>query len=323
MPYVPREGTVQATDIVDTGLADVYYSPSVYVNNVPVALWQSPVSGNSVLSLLNLPAAPPVADYAPNPEQIANYKAAKQASQANPESFYIAEGANAGTFGNLTAPMPPGANTTDPNDLSGNPANMPNVPLANGDSILGKLENYLNQCLQQAKTGGWKEQGGCPGNPNIMHCFNQCGYPPDKLARIGQCDDVAWCAAFAGTALQAAGALSLSSLTAKSYSDVWFSRGAQRVPLMDPSQWRRNDVVYKESVFNGKLQGHVAFLRGVDLSTGHVALIGGNQGNDVCVGTYTSLHDIRTVGRAWPVTAEFDKPILGPVPYGKYDPGTR
>ena len=313
MPYVIREGTVQATDIVDAGVQDVYYSPNVNVNNVPVALWQPPVTGNSSLSLLNMPPATPVPNYAPNPEQIANYKAGAQAAAADPEPFYIAQGQNAGTIGNQSEAVAPGSNTSDPNDLSGNPDAQAGMPLASGETILGRLENYLNQQLQASLSGAWKAQGSAPGNPNIMNCYLQVGFPPSSTAPLGPGDSVAWCAAFAGTAIKAAGGLWLKSLSSKAYSDVWFAKGAQRVPINDPSQWRRNDVVYKEAIIRGKVQGHVCFLRGIDLQTGKVSLLGGNQSNNVCVGHYTDYHQIISVGRAWPVDAAFDKPVTGPI----------
>ena len=314
MPYIQRS-VPQALDLIDPGVIDVYSSPSVFVNYQQTALWNAPQLGTSVLTQLAIPVPPPLANYAPNPEQISFYKATTAAAEASPIQIEIGAGGGGapGSIVNQAQGDPPGSNTSDPNDLAGNPDVASGVPIAGGDSVFGRLENLLNQCIQEGAAGKWNAQGGAPGNPNIMNCFAHTGGIA-AAARIGPGDSVAWCAAFAGTTLQGAGAKALISFQADAYRTQWVSKtGATALSLTDPTTWRRNDLVVMLTPTATGTQHHVAFIRGVDPNTQRVRLAGGNQGHTVNEGNWQSgsLRNVGFVGRQWDIPPEFDKPIIG------------
>jgi len=314
MPYVARS-VPQALDIIDPGVQDVYSSPSVFINNVAAALWQPPILGNSALAALNMPADPVVPDYAPTQAQRDNYAASEAAGQSNPEPVEIVAGQGAGQSGSIAQGNMPGTNTTDPNDLVGNPptADSPVVVPA-GESVQARIESFLNQCIQESAGGAWKETG---NNPNIMNCFNQLGFPPNKLPAPGG-DKVAWCAAFAGTVLKASGSPYIqNNLSAKAFSSAW--KGAQSIPITDPTQWRRNDLI----VMSFGSGNHVAFIRGVDLKNNKYQMAGGNQSDNMTQVNVTGINKIYYVGRAWQISPEFDQPIITNLSGGGVVPKTR
>ena len=321
MPYIQRS-VPQALDLVDPGVIDVYSSPSVFINNVQTALWQAPVLGNSVLSQLAIPTPPPLQDYAPNPEQINNYKASASAANANPIEIEYSDGAKA----NQAQGNCPGPKTDDPNDLAGNPEpTTPSVSLPAGSGVFGALESYLNQCIQEALPqkspgGKWYRTFSAPGNPNIMNCFAHTGGIA-AANRLGVGDTVPWCAAFAGTVLQAIGVKAMISFSVDSYYDAktrtsqWVAKtGATPISISDPTLWRRYDVC----VISGAAGHHIAFIRGVDTKTGRVRLAGGNQGNNMTEVNFGSsaLGSVGFIGRAWEIPPEFDKPIVGTLSSG-------
>lgn len=320
MPYIARS-VPQALDLLDPGVQDIYSSPSVYVNNVPVALYQAPVIGNSVLSQMAIPPDPPVEDYAPNPEQKTAYSARVAYATANPVPSVDLQ---TGQTVNVVSPNPIATGTDDPNDQVGNPPTVDSPVAPGAGGIWATLENILNSCLTQAQGGGWDRKTGLNAiapnyqfNPNIMECFNQMGFPKDKLDKAypgpdpgkkgsGPGDQVAWCAAFAGYVLKGAGSPYLKgNLSAPAFSQRW---QAQKIATTDPTQWRRNDLVFFSF-------SHVSFLRGVDPQNGIVACLGGNQGDRVRLSTFP-ITQVAYVGRAWTVDPAYDKPIIGPITPG-------
>lgn len=314
MPYIQRRYP-QAVDQLDPGVKDIYSSPSVFINNVPVALWKAPITGNSSLSALDMPAAAPVDDYAPNQSQKDNFAAAQRLSSLNP---YYSESVAGGNAGQQIATLDGNGianGTGDPNDTIGNPQNLGSpVALAPGDTIWGRIENYLNKCLQEAAAGSWTEQTpdgaiapNYPANQNIMNAFNQVGYPKSTLdsAYPGPIerqpgDNVPWCAAFAGLVLKASGSTYLNSLSSQAYSQAW---NCTRVSVQDVNAWRRNDVVWLSSP-NIR---HVTFIR--EIKNGKLYCTGGNQGNSVCTSIY-NIADVQFVGRNWPVPDQYNVPLV-------------
>lgn len=316
MPYIER-AVPQALDLIDPGVKDVYSSPNVFINNVPVALWNSPgVSG--ALGSVTIPIDPPPESYAPNPEQVLNTYASGNLGKQNPTVGYIDKGPSAGSEGAIATGDMPGTNTSDPNDLAGNPppAEAPAITPASGETVWGRIENFLNSCIDEAIAGKWKEvtQEGnpsSPADPNIMYCFQQMGFTRQQLDKqfpklCG--DQVYWCAAFAGTVLKTAGSLWLkSNLAAKAYSERnW---GAKSIPVSDPNQWRRNDLICVTTSGGN----HVGFIRGVDFQNDRYAIAGGNQSSTVNQSNYQGVRNIYYVGRAWDVPPEADKSIIGPL----------
>ena len=311
MPYIQRSFP-QARDYLDPGVKDIYSSPSVFINNVPVALWKAPITGNSALSALDMPAAAPVDDYAPNQSQKDNFAATQRLSLLNP---YYSESVAGGNVGQQIATLNGNGianGTGDPNDTIGNPQNLGSpIALAPGDTIWGRLENFLNSCLQEAAAGSWTEQTpdgsiapNYPANPNIMNAFNQVGYPksvldaayPGPLDRTPG-DNVPWCAAFTGLVLKAAGSTYLNTLSSIAYSQDW---NCTRVSVQDVRAWRRNDVVWFGT-------SHVSFIR--EIKNGVLYCTGGNQGDSVCTTNY-SISNVEFVGRNWPVPDQYNVPLV-------------
>lgn len=314
MPYIER-AVPQALDLIDPGVKDVYSSPNVFINNVPVALWNSPgVSG--ALGSVTIPIDPPPESYAPNPEQVLNTYASQNLADTNPLGGYIDKGKGAGSDGAIATGNMPGTNTSDPNDLAGNPpaADAPAITPASGESVWGRLENFINSCIEEGAAGQWDEQTqkgnpSSPANPKIMYCFQQMGFTRQQLDKqfSALCgDQVPWCAAFAGTVLKTAGSTWLkSNLAAKAYSERnW---GAKSIPVSDPNQWRRNDLI----VINAGGGNHVGFIRGVDLQNDRFAIAGGNQSDSCNQMNFRDIRKIYYVGRAWDLPPEADKSIIG------------
>jgi hypothetical protein len=310
VPYIQRS-VPQALDIIDPGVIDVYSSPTVFVNYQQVALWNAPQLGNSVLSQLNIPPPPPYQNYAPNPEQLNNYNASAANSLANPNEIDNVAGGSIGVT-KMDQGNAPGPNTSDPNDLAGNADTAAGVPLASGDSVFGRVENLLNQCLQDAAGGAWKANG---NNQNILACYAQNGGVA-AAQRVAPGDACPWCAAFAGWLLRGAGAQALVTFSADSYRQSWVSKcGAKALPITDPSTWRRNDLVVH---LDDRGNHHVTFIRGVDLQQQVYQGAGGNQSHNMTQCTFQSGSSrwIAFVGRAWEVPSEFDKPIIQSLPRG-------
>lgn len=313
MPYVYRPFP-QAVDDIDPGVQDVYHSNDCYVNSVPVALWLAPGANGNIDSVNVAPDAP-VANYAPSEEQRANAVQSIDGSFSNPEPIYGVDGGNTG-YGTMAGGGDmPGTNTSDANDLSGNPE--AGTSTISGSGAWTAVYNYLAKTLQEAKGGQWKEitpKGccTCPMDPKIMYCFQQMGFTRDSVQKAVSykwCgDQIPWCAAFVGTVLKDCGAPYIKgNLSAIAYhTQKW---GATPVGKTNYDQWRLHDVVVKSSGnFN-----HVGFLKSVDPRNNRFQLIGGNQNNTVQVSNYSGLDKIYNVYRWSQVPAEYDKPVTGTV----------
>ena len=117
----------------------------------------------------------------------------------------------------------------------------------------------------------------------------------------------AWCAAFVSWALKTAGIESLRSMGSQTYrtygSEVdW--RTLDKIRYLDI-------VVFKSRKRSG---GHIGFVVGADPSTNKIKVLGGNQGNDVKISTYSVSNTsqyIVNIKRNWDIPAEFDKPLFG------------
>lgn len=312
MPYVYRPYP-QAVDDIDPGVQDVYHSPDCYVNSVPVALWQPP-GANGGIGSVNVAADPPVYDYAPNPEQRANAEQSIAGSFQNPEPIYNTEGGNVGDNTMAGGGDMPGTNTSDANDLSGNPEVSSAL---SGNDTWTAVYNYLARCVQEAAGGQWKEitpEGccTCPANPKIMYLFTQMGFTRqsvDRAVNYKWCgDQIPWCAAFVGTVLKDCGAPYIKgNLAAKAYdSQNW---GAKPVGKTNYSAWRELDVLVKSS---GNYN-HVTFVRRVDPTNNRMLCTGGNQGSTVATSVYSDLSTVYNVYRWCTIPPEHDKPIIGTV----------
>jgi hypothetical protein len=288
MPYVKRS-VPQALDLIDPGVQDVYHSTNVYVNRVLVALWEPPIPGSAAMFKVPLPPDPQVSL---SQSQIRSWRQSEVESRRNPTSVYNVGGGDQYRRSNQVE-------GTVPVEGSTSTRRYPEA-LGPGDTILKKIEAYLNDCLDHAAE--WHAYKRSPGNPNVVNCYQTLGHNITN-------DSTPWCAAFAGTCLKMSGApyiVGPNALSASAYDHYGQDVG------LNPSNWRRNDILTIHYSTSGKAgTSHVTFLRGAQGSS-RIQCCGGNQSggmvtqstNPLGGGTY-----IVSVRRAWPVDPEFDHPL--------------
>lgn len=163
-----------------------------------------------------------------------------------------------------------------------------------------RLDAVLNNVIQQAAAGEWRETGR-PGNPRIIECYKVAGGVLDGAD--SRADHHMWCAAFVSWALDTAGITAIKSMS----SQAWKQYGSE-VDWRDLTKLRKWDVI----VFKSKTRagGHVGFVIGV--KNGKIQTLGGNQSDNVTVSDYSidgrSLYVIN-VKRNWTIPEEFDVPL--------------
>lgn len=304
MPYVPGTG----------GISDVYYSRNVFANSVEVALWQNP--GESSMFRFSVPR--PGSLTIPQQQQDVIDEAVSVGKAKGPDPDIIISDGNpgAGSAANTAAggSGPSGGNdATTGQPTPPNSEQLPSPPAPDGGTPYGNLCNFLNKILAEARNGAWKENGkGVPGNPNILQCYKDNGFNYTD-------DHTPWCAGFVGAVLFRSGLPKVNRTLwaydyaksgttppdrAKLFKGEWATTYANP---KDPTTWRFNDVIV--------IDRHVAFVRGVDPVKRVVRIAGGNQSDNVTEcnwgGKYYDL--VWSVGRAWTLPPEFDKPITGSV----------
>lgn len=310
MPYVPGGGAQKDSGLDAVG--DVYHSTNVFVNNVEVASWKNP--GASALFSGSVPSAPSVTISPQEQAAIDALVTSEKAKGPDPDIVISDGNPGAGSNANVAAGGSGPSGGTDPNTgqpVSTEIATLPEPPA--GGTPYGNLCNLLNRILSESKNGAWKENGkGVPGNPNILQCYKDNGFNYTD-------DSTPWCAGFVGALLFRSGIPKVrSTLWAYDYSKSgttppdrpklfkgeWATTYANP---KDPSTWRFNDVIV--------IDRHVAFIRGVDPVKKVVRIAGGNQSDNVteCNWGGAYFDKVWSVGRAWTLPPEFDKPITGSV----------
>jgi len=174
MPYQTGEGPP---------ILDVFYSPTVFANNVPVALWLAPVPS----AALSFPA-PTLVPLTPTQIEGIATSGAKATSQAEAEVGLAGRGE-----------VPQEGPVTDL---------PPDVP-ATGDMYVD-LSRNIDLCLTEARQGLWKENG---RNPRILACYKSAG---NNLSN----DNTPWCAAFATSILKKVGGPARATLSSLAYRGV-------------------------------------------------------------------------------------------------------
>jgi hypothetical protein len=190
MPYV-RGGTSQGSSNRPE-VVDVYHSNNVYANNVLIALWQPPgaTEQSSKLvykipssNLFTKPNTPPIQgpDYTPAP--------VPEAEQSTRAQENIESGADE-SFQDFTSPPVPDAD--QPKDVE-----------FEAGATASDLVTFLTSCLNEAKTGAWRETGqrGRPSNPNIINIWKSIGLTGSYF----QTDQTPWCAGFVCFAMKQSG----------------------------------------------------------------------------------------------------------------------
>jgi uncharacterized protein (TIGR02594 family) len=143
------------------------------------------------------------------------------------------------------------------------------VKMARGDTSPVSVPNTVQdgrllRAYRLAKAElGTREISGAQDNPEIVQWFADVGH---QWVRD---DETAWCAAFAGAMLEAAGIRSTRALNARSYME-WGE------PTDDPKE---GDVVVFWRVSRSDWRGHVGFF--VRKDRNRVWVLGGNQSNSV------------------------------------------
>jgi uncharacterized protein (TIGR02594 family) len=267
MPYI--KGSTSQGNSSRPEIDDVYHSPNVFANNVPIALWLEPVPSAGIAfpeaTLVNL-----------SPTQIQGIQTSAAQAKSKAEDDVGLSG-----VGEVPqeGPVVTGQGTPDVG-LTGN--------------IFMDLKNVMDLCLSEARQGLWKENG---ANPRIVATYKAVG------SNVNSDGAVPWCAAYAGSTLKKAAAAFNKSLGSRTYTTY-----GTAVPLADKSKWRLNDVVIFIRDGGGHIgffrgynpnTGVVAVAGG---NQGNNLSISGYAP----VGPKLRITDVR---RAWTIPAEFDKPI--------------
>lgn len=210
MPYVPG-GTSQG----DSGapeVSDVYHSPTVFANNVPVALWQPPgesaaFAGLGVSVSISIPEQVQ--------EKINSDTAAYVAAQnGQPNQYYNADAAAGGVKGNYAG---------TPDDAS------TGTGLVATDASFSDIVPFLQKTLEEASRGMWREtgQGGKPSNPNITGIWSNLGIGSTGAWAT---DQTAWCMGFVNFALKSSGYKYVQTASAAAITQNPGRWGAVQVP---------------------------------------------------------------------------------------------
>jgi uncharacterized protein (TIGR02594 family) len=181
MPYI-KGGTTQSKSSRPE-VADVYHSPTVFANNVPVALHLEPIPS----AALAFPAPILVSLTQAQIEGIATSSAAA----TSPEEAEVGltnrgEVPQEGDAGALTPDVPPTG------------------------SLWIDIARNLDLCLSEARQGLWRETG---SNPRIIACYKAAGNNINN-------DRVPWCAGFATSILKKAGGPARATLSSLAYRGI-------------------------------------------------------------------------------------------------------
>ena len=280
MPYVAGGGP--QANAGSPEVLDVYNSPTVFANHVPVALWLAPQPG----AVGTMPELNKV-DLSLEQQEAITESSAAATSQAEAEVGLTGRG-EVPQVGPLVLTSTTAQSAAG---QAGDSTTSTFVISTSSSGIFVDLAKNIDACLAEAKQGLWKETG---SNPRIINCYKAVGSNVTS-------DSVPWCAGFTGALLKASGAPAFKTLSSLAYSKY-----GQQVPLDDKTKWRLNDVV----VFSRSGGGHVGFFRGYNPATGAVLIAGGNQGDNLTeVGFKSGGMPIVGVGRGWVVPNEYDRAV--------------
>lgn len=236
MPYVVGSGDP---------IQDVFHSSNVFVNNVPVALWLAPgTSAAFAGSVGDAPITIPPAVQAANNSTTDNYVANPSASN------------NPAAAANGVKPYYPGTpETGDQGDQS--------IP-PNSSASANEIKPYLDQLLEEAKRGMWREsgQGGKPSNPNITGIWKDIGV---GSSGCWTSDQTAWCMGFVNFVLKRTGYRYCSEAGARAIAAKPTRWNATQVSVADA---KPGDIV----LWNFS---HVNFV--YTSNAGKLTFVGGNQ----------------------------------------------
>jgi uncharacterized protein (TIGR02594 family) len=273
MPYVPTGSPQKSTSNV--GIQDVFHSTNVFVNNVPVALWQTP--GNSAAFSADVSVDQVTVD----PIIVAAIQAKDAAFLSNPRAFAmpaesVAQGAIQPEYQGT-----PDAITTATGTIS--------APTVSG------IIPFLATTLEEAGRGMWNRTYQDTGvdNTNIMGIWKSLG-----LGSVFQHDTTAWCMGFVNFALKQAG-----------YK--WCPEAGAISIKNNPTRWDATEIALDQgqpgdiALWDYGGHNHVCFVYTAD--NGKYTFVGGNQNGKSPTNNNPSSS---TVSKSWPGgwTIEHNKP---------------
>jgi hypothetical protein len=228
-----------------SGISDVYHSGNVFANNVPIALWQAPISSAAVAYDVPVPQLS-----AADLNQEAVTQAAQLTSQPMPPSAVSQGAIEADYQGTPTASV-----TTSTGEIT--------------TATSSDIVTWLSARLDEAGRGMWTRMSPPvgkgppvpPGNPNIMGIWTAIG-----LTAYASNDQTAWCMGFVNFGLKQCGyrwCKEASSWAIRNSPARW---NAQTIPL---DQGQPGDIALWS-------YGHVSFL--YKNLGGKYTFVGGNQG---------------------------------------------
>lgn len=248
MPYVPGAGAHGVVHV-----ADVYHSPNVFANNVPVALWQPPgesaaFAGVSISIAVNVPAAELITANA----LVGDYVSAQQPGSTATNQYYSPAAAADGVKGNYAGTVDDGTTATA---FTGT---------ISSSVVASDIIPFLQDRLGEASRGMWRESGqaGAASNKNIVGIWTNLGYPS---ASPWTTDQTAWCMGFVNFALKGSGYRYVQTASAAAITQNPERWGATQVPK---EQAQPGDIAFWS-------YRHVNFV--YTANNGKYSFVGGNQ----------------------------------------------
>jgi hypothetical protein len=210
MPYVA--GGAPQADAGSPEVLDVYHSPTVFANNVPMALWQTPgesasYAGVSVSPSIQIPQQVQDAINASSSAYVA-------AQNGQPNQYYNADAEAGGVKGNYAG---------TPDDAS------TGTGLIATDASFSDIVPWMKKTYEEAQRGMWREtgQGGKPSNPNITGIWKTLGI---GTTGAWATDQTAWCMGFVNFGLRASGYKYVQTGSAAAITQTPGRWGAVQVP---------------------------------------------------------------------------------------------
>ena len=252
MPYV-KGGTTQGNSGLPE-VKDVFKSPNVFVNGVPVALHLEAAVVSASTASAPAPAVAisgtgPAPTITTTPQQ--DNTIGSELSRAAPNV-----GDTAGMVDTYYQPTPDSAGV----DALGTTDGV--VQPANSNATADQIPGFLTQVLAEAANNQWDETVN-PSNGNIIGIWKDLGFPDQAY---WQTDQTPWCAGFVNWVLKRTGYRFMQSARAYDFRDKTSVYGGTAVPKADGQP---GDIV----VWN---YSHVNFIYSVT-SPGVYRFVGGNQ----------------------------------------------
>lgn len=202
-------------------------------------------------------------------------------------------------FGNGSTPVtnkPSDPEATRSNDSDDTGTSTDASVVSTDTTAWANLNDQLRVELGRAQGGLWKESDGPNQNAiTINKTIVWARHNPLSLPGKG----IPWCSSFISWVLDQAGIQAPRTAS----SQYWRNYGTE-VGIRNWEDARMNDIIVFR--YNNGL-GHVGFYRGYNKTTNRVNILGGNQGDDLNIKSF-STGKVVAIKRNWTVPTAFDKP---------------